>query len=161
MRARAVPKGTQTTADVIEAGREKVRQSMEGLPDAEADADDQQAREMVSTITVRRHFKCRGKAVGEPEEDSEDLDVMFFFVDPAEVSLRAGRTISMGQFESVSVSVSVTVPCYREEMDEAAEFAQEKVRARLLEELDEGAKWIVERRQRLGAPSKPDEDHPF
>lgn len=87
--------------------------------------------------SVRRYFGRSGEA---PEiEDSEDgeINVRGFLVEPARVGVELGRTINMGpgSYETSKVGVTVSVPCYREELEEAYEYANEFAKKRLSEKV--------------------------
>lgn len=83
-----------------------------------------------STITVRKHF--RGKERVTPEtEVSQEIEVFTFDTSPASVTINYGLTMNLGNYESARCDVSITVPCYTEEIDEALKWASEKVEERI------------------------------
>lgn len=54
------------------------------------------------------------------ETDEESfIDIRPFVTVPAQVTFMAARTLNLGNYESAKVSVSVTMPCYREEIFDA------------------------------------------
>lgn len=65
-------------------------------------------------IMVSRHFPR-----GEETMEFTDLEVQTFEVEPAHVQAKYGLTINMKNYESARVDVSVTLPCYVEEVDPA------------------------------------------
>ncbi len=72
---------------------------------------------------------------GQPRDESTDVDldtieVRRFLVEPAKVNYHytLGRNV---HYQSVSVGCSVTIPCYKEEIEDALEEAKELVAARL------------------------------
>jgi len=69
------------------------------------------------------------------EEIYEELDVEDFVVDPAFVRASAGVTKSLKQYESLRVDVSVTLPCYKEDILRAHGVAADMVSTLLDEEL--------------------------
>jgi hypothetical protein len=76
---------------------------------------------------------------GGPTTSSESEDIIAvhkFVTDPAKVAVDYALTINLGNFESAKIGVSVTVPCYLEEMNEAYEFAQAWAEERLVKERD-------------------------
>jgi hypothetical protein len=81
------------------------------------------------SLTVSRHYKSPEHS--SEDSDYEDLDVAVFETDPAHVEVLLGRTMNMGDFESVRVDVRVQVPCYVEEMDSAYDFAHSFARERI------------------------------
>lgn len=80
-------------------------------------------QEGVLTVTRTRYGS-------EPEEVvKQRIHVPVFPVPPAHVSVRAKETINMGDFNSVSVEVSVTLPCLPEvtELDRAYRLSSDTV----------------------------------
>lgn len=73
---------------------------------------------------VSRQFTKLGKPSKPEENESNQLEVMTFQVEPAYVRASFGLTINMGNYESVKCDVSVTLPCYVEEIPEALSVAQ-------------------------------------
>lgn len=82
------------------------------------------------------------KSIGSNSSDrasseSEDIIAIHKFeTEPAKVSVDYALTINLGNFESAKIGVTVTVPCYREELDQAYEFAQAWAEERLTRERD-------------------------
>lgn len=76
-------------------------------------------------MTVRR------TALGEEEISDEILTVQKFEVEPAYVRVNAGVTKRIGEYESLRVDVSISVPCYKEEIEEiipaVADIAADKL----------------------------------
>jgi hypothetical protein len=56
-------------------------------------------------------------------DDDKLLEVQEFEVEPAFVRAGYGVTINLGNYESARCDVSVTLPCYKEEVKEAVEEA--------------------------------------
>lgn len=71
--------------------------------------------------------------------DEEDREVHRFGTDPAYVRVSAGQTISTGNYESLRVDVAITMPCYKENVDETFENVAEDVANKLSSEVE---KWI-------------------
>lgn len=88
-----------------------------------------------SYLYVSKQFTDNGKTVSE-EDKEELLRVHRFVTEPAKVGVELGTTINMGNFEFVKISVSVTVPCYKEETEAAWEFARQAASDRMSEEVD-------------------------
>jgi hypothetical protein len=91
-----------------------------------------------ATFEVTRSFR----KAGSPEPTSESSDsgticVRRFLTEPAKVVVNYGLTINLGNFESARVDVAAYVPCYKEEMDDAYEFASEFVTKRIAKEKEE------------------------
>ncbi len=91
------------------------------------------------TITVQTRVLVRQD--GEESEDVvtdefAEIEVEKFEVEPAYVSIKAGVTKSLRQFESLRVDVSAQIPCYVERMDEAFAYGADWVADKLIEEVD-------------------------
>ena len=54
-----------------------------------------------------------------------------FHVEPAYVRVSAGRTKNMGNYESLRVDVAITVPCYRETIDDTFDRVGDEVESML------------------------------
>ena len=74
--------------------------------------------------------------LGSEKNRTEKLQVRKFMVEPAYVRVNAGMTKNMGNYESLRVDVSVTIPCYPEEIDKVLPRVADKVAKFLDEELD-------------------------
>ncbi len=72
--------------------------------------------------TVKSHYFGQG----EPGDSSEEIEVVTFpeDIEPARASVSLGGTLNTGNYESVKFHVSVSLPCYREEIGAALEEAQ-------------------------------------
>lgn len=88
-----------------------------------------------STIFVSRSVGPT-KNMPEPTGDEDVIAVHKFETEPAEVGVDYALTMNLGNFNSAKISVSVRVPCYKEEIDEAYEFAQGWVETRVSKERD-------------------------
>lgn len=99
-----------------------------------------------STVFVSRTI---GKKPGDPEEagDEEILSVHRFVTEPAEVGVTTALTMNLGNYESARVSVSLTMPCYVEEVDKTYEWAQRWVEQRLTEERNQIDAWRKKERK--------------
>ncbi len=98
--------------------------------------------ETVGSVEVVHENKL-AKTSETVEESEESLGVEVFQTTPAVVTLRLGRTVNIGNFNSVRVEVGVSVPCYREQIDDAYAIANTWVAERLtqkLNQIDEGSK---------------------
>lgn len=74
--------------------------------------------------------------LGDTDEADEQLEVQKFETDPAYVRINAGVTRSIGDYESLRVDVAISVPCYKEEMDDILDTVGEMVQERLESEVD-------------------------
>lgn len=75
-----------------------------------------------------------GEGLGDPVE--EHLEVHKFEVEPAYVTVGAGVTKNLGDYESLRVDVRVSIPCYRENLESVYGLVSEFVAAKLQEEVD-------------------------
>lgn len=122
-------------------------------------------------LQVRRQYKQNGVLVVDPEEEVEEIPIQGFEVEPAHVGLRVNHTNNMGNFWSLSVQVTMDVPCYREEQEEAFEFVSKTVVDRLGKEILAGAERVrgMDKNMRHGGAgsrkggggSGSDKNHPF
>lgn len=87
-----------------------------------------------TTLTVMSSLSV-GKKKGKESTDVKKLRVHPFAVEPAYVRVSAGMTVNMGNFESLRVDVAISMPCYKEEIDEAVPIVADMVSAHLTEEL--------------------------
>jgi hypothetical protein len=74
-------------------------------------------------VFVSRQFFKSGKEKGKATGEDEVLTINKFVTEPAKVQVEYGLTLNLGNYESARVSVAVTVPCYREEIEDAHAFA--------------------------------------
>lgn len=75
----------------------------------------------------------RSSGVGIDEDKRKVIEVRKFETDPAYVRVSAGVTKNLGNYESLRVDVSLSVPCYTEEMEKV----QKKVASLVADMLDE------------------------
>lgn len=90
-------------------------------------------------VVVERQFKKAGDKswadAAPPEVKEEKLTVHRFVTAPANVGVDLGLTVNTGNFESARITVSVSVPCYREEIDDAYRWAKEWAEERVKTEV--------------------------
>lgn len=86
---------------------------------------------VVAPVTVTVSSKYMGKDESRPV----NLEVRKFEVEPAYVRVSAGMTRNMGNYESLRVDVSVSMPCYAEEVEAVIPKAADMVAAHLDAEL--------------------------
>lgn len=121
------------------------------------------------SILVYRSYNRYGKPLEEANEvltesDEAALKIRKFVTPPAKVSLSVGGTFPTEiQYEQVKVSINITLPCYKEEIDETYEFAKKWALKRLNAELDRlGIKPSEEQERRepprAAAPTKKKRD---
>lgn len=73
--------------------------------------------------------------MGEETSREKHIHVRKFEVEPAYVRVNVGSTKNMGNYESLRVDVSITMPCYAEEVDKVLPKLADKVGKYLDEEL--------------------------
>ncbi len=88
-------------------------------------------------LVVSRQYSKAGKLLGKEELQEQTLEVRNFLTEPARVSVDYGLTINLGNYESARIGVSVTVPCYTEEIDDAYAYAVEWATKRVAQEKSE------------------------
>lgn len=88
------------------------------------------------TLTVERQYFHRGQPTSELSARNELMEVRQFLTEPAKVGCAYGLTINLGNFESARVDVSVSMPCYVEELDAAYTQAKKWVEDRLQAEVE-------------------------
>lgn len=84
----------------------------------------------VQATVGRALVDATNKVVSETVKD-EQISIHSFITTPATVGVDMGLTLNLGNYESARVSVSVVVPCYKEEVSNAYEWAKEFVESRL------------------------------
>lgn len=65
------------------------------------------------TITVTRAAYHRGQEI-HSEEERERIEVPVFHTEPARVTVNGNVKKNMGNYESLGVSVTISLPCYPE-----------------------------------------------
>lgn len=100
-------------------------------------------------IHIEKLWK-EGKTVTDEvsDEDFIDVQVPVEGVPLATVGFNCKMTLNLGDFESVSVGVFASVPCYKEEMDTAFIMAKKFVDKRLNKEVDAIVKYRDEKRKK-------------
>jgi hypothetical protein len=74
------------------------------------------------TIETRDSIaEVRKTVFGKEEVSSERIRIRPFISNPASISVKAGVTINLGNYESGRVDVMLTMPCYPEEVDQTYE----------------------------------------
>ena len=82
-------------------------------------------------------YEVSKTTLGEEKSESGRLRVSAFVTNPATVSVKAGATVNLGNYESARVDVMVSIPCYVEEIDDVYPKAKEWVDLRLAQEYKE------------------------
>jgi len=73
--------------------------------------------------------------IGPEKVTEETIEVQGFVVEPAKIQVEYGLTLSLGNYEMVRLGVSVTLPCYREEIDTAYDYARKWATDRIEKEV--------------------------
>lgn len=95
-------------------------------------------KDVPATLTVTKQFKLGADSKWtDPKEIDEQISVGRFLTAPAMVGCELGSTINMGNYESARVMVTVSVPCYREEVSAAYDWAKDFVEERFKKEVAE------------------------
>lgn len=164
MKTKAVKEGTSTPEEQVAEDHEAVEATL-----AEEGVSEGPVRMEPILLSVRRQFKQNGTLVMDPEEEVEEIAIQGFEVEPAHVGLRINHTNNMGNFWSLSVQVSMEVPCYREEHAEAFEFVSKTIIERMGKEILAGAERVkgMDQNMRRGGPGSrqgggdSNSGHPF
>lgn len=80
------------------------------IPPTDKPAEKQELCDTVLTV--------RGSLYGKETEERKVLEATSFATNPAYVRVSTGITKNMGDYESLRVEVSLSVPCYVEEIEE-------------------------------------------
>jgi hypothetical protein len=83
-----------------------------------------------SEVYVTRTLESGPRVVSETEDRSL-IAVHRFITEPANVGVEAGITLNLGHFEFARLNVSVSMPCYKEEVDATYRYAQSWAKSRL------------------------------
>jgi hypothetical protein len=83
-----------------------------------------------TTLWVERTAPVAGASTFEEQH----VEVRVFETQPALVTCKAGRTINVGNYESIRLDVGITLPVYPEEAQEGLEKASEMVGSFLAKE---------------------------
>jgi hypothetical protein len=145
MKAKAVPEGTKTLEDERNENLDALEERAEVF---EPDPEDFE-RQAPIDVLIQKTFKD-GTMEREHVKD-ETVAVHGFITEPAIVGCGLGRTINLGAYESARLDVSIKVPCYREEAEEAFEFARRFVEDRLDRECEK----VVEGRAKKARQKDP------
>jgi hypothetical protein len=87
------------------------------------------------TALVTKTVTTTVNKMDETEEVTKEVEV--FETDPAYVMVKAGVTRSLAQYESLRVDVSVSMPCYKEMVQQTYDATAEMVADMLENEVDQ------------------------
>lgn len=106
--------------------KETRRRRLDGGRDRVAEG----GRAQVSVVRVR------SRAVLSEDRREEEFDSEVFQTDPAYVRVAHGVTKSIGDYESLRVDVAITMPCYKEQVEDVASQVGDRVSLMMERELD-------------------------
>lgn len=93
-----------------------------------------ETQELGTSVRVSKQFVL-DKKEGVEQTQEESFLVHRFVTTPAVVDVNMGLTVNLGNYESARISVSIKVPCYKEEADAAFVWARGWVSDRLSAEV--------------------------
>lgn len=85
-------------------------------------------------VYVTKQFVAKKKE-GVAQTEEETLAVHRFATEPAKIEVSLGLTLNLGSFESAKLLVGMQVPCYKEEANDAFDWAKEWISTRLQKEV--------------------------
>jgi hypothetical protein len=88
-----------------------------------------------SFVMQQRVFTKDGRLVSEATEE-DTIAIHTFITQPAEVGVTLGGTVNLGNFESARLDITCKIPAYREEIEEAYEYAFKFADDKLNEQLN-------------------------
>jgi len=92
----------------------------------------------VVQIEVREAIlEVRKTVLGQEAVKQERIRIRPFQTNPASISVKAGATVNLGNYESARIDVMLTAPCYIEEIDDMFEHVKDWVDARMIKECKE------------------------
>ncbi len=106
-----------------------------------------------STIRVQRTIKTSNDE--QTSSDCQDIDVRVFHTTPATVSVTYPMKMTAG-YQSIGIEVSVSIPCYKEEVPQALDEAGSLAVAHMKKELPnvEGVlKQLIRESNKIGSRS--------
>lgn len=102
------------------------------------DKNEVQDTEQPTEIISKEAFhEVRKTILGKEQVDTGRIRIRPFVTTPANVSVKAGATVNLGNYESARVDVMLSVPCYIEEIDEVYEQTKDWVDRMVKKEYDE------------------------
>lgn len=101
---------------------------MADKPDYSYDEKEEETLEIETRDAIA---EVRKTVFGKESVSNERIRIRPFISQPASISVKAGITINLGNYESGRVDVMLTMPCYPEEVDETYEDVKQWVDARV------------------------------
>ena len=93
-------------------------------------------RQVTEEIVESAKVSVYATHAGEDSERAEVISITKFVTEPAYVRVSAGVTRNMGNYESLRLDVSVSIPCYVEEIERVQAEAADIVAKALEREQD-------------------------
>ena len=90
-----------------------------------------EAKEEVEITTRDAIAEVRKTVFGKEEVSNDRIRIRPFISTPANISVKAGITINLGNYESARVDVMLSMPCYPEELDSVYEDVKKWVDGRV------------------------------
>lgn len=88
-------------------------------------------------ISKEAHYEVRKTVLGKEQVDNGRIRIRPFVTTPANVSVKAGVTVNLGNYESARVDVMLSIPCYVEEIDAVYEQTKDWVDRMVKKEYEE------------------------
>lgn len=99
--------------------------------------EDQDTEQPTEVISKDAYYDVRKTILGKEQVDIGRIRIRPFTTTPANVSVKAGATVNLGNYESARVDVMLSVPCYIEEIDDVYEQTKDWVDRMVKKEYDE------------------------
>jgi hypothetical protein len=94
-------------------------------------------KEQKTSVSLQTKLEVTRTLSNKEETESERIYVRPFETNPANISVKAGATVNLGNYESARVDIMLSIPCYVEEIDDIFPKAKEWVDKRLSFEYQE------------------------
>ena len=107
--------------------------------DTNEDQDEKRsdAEQPTEIISKDAYYDIRKTILGKEQVDIGRIRIRPFVTNTANVSVKGGATVNLGNYESARVDVMLSVPCYIEEIDEVYEQTKDWVDRMVKKEYDE------------------------
>lgn len=99
--------------------------------------DENKTDQPTEIISKDAYYDIRKTILGKEQVDIGRIRIRPFVTNTANVSVKAGATVNLGNYESARVDVMLSVPCYVEEIDEVYEQTKDWVDRMVKKEYDE------------------------
>ena len=97
----------------------------------------QDTEQPTEIISKDAYYDIRKTILGKKQVEIGRIRIRPFVTNPANISVKAGATVNLGNYESARVDVMLSVPCYVEEIDEVYEQTKDWVDRMVKKEYDE------------------------